>query len=764
MMTARRSRFRILSWSALLLTAAMLFPVSARTGDATSRAAPEPASARAMPVLPVDGETVADNPPTLFWPPTQRGHVDVTLRTADGRLSRFRTRENWLTLREPLPPGRYAWQVREADLSEAPPLVTWQQFEVGPASVAFPVPEREAIFAHAVALPHPRGFVRDTEKQRLLKALQGERRAGWTTFLARVDTQLGKSLPAEPPIRGDGTTPFGQRWPQMQQIMHATSSEETRTLEAAFAWQMTGRPEYLEDARRRALNLAHWDPSGATGFRSHDMAARSVLWTLALSFDWLYEGLSAADRTALLEALRPRMAELVPSVGHLPQYPFDSHGAATLAKLAAVSLLTAGHTREEKDRLERTLPFYVAWLTPWGRSDGGHANGTSYAQWDVSSNLLTWNVIRLASGIDLAARSWSRNFPRYLAYFLPPGTPAGVFGDGVESRNAMEWATYQKAFALYMPTPLARWQSRQVFGADDSSLLILAAPVPEPAESTLPPSTPNSLLVPSIGWAAMHSRLGERSRTSVYFKSSPYGSFNHSHADQNSIVLNARGRPLLIDSGHYDYYGSPHWHDWYKQTRAHNAITFDGGRGQVHDAMSARGSIVDFYTSETVDYAVGDATLAYGGELELARRAVVLVRPDTVLVFDALVSAQPRRWEWNLHAVHPFDRLSETSVRARNQETSLCIDLRSSAPVAFRQSDAFTVDPAGSQPQQWHGSFRNESATKDISFAAVLRVDCLPSDVQFTKTDALHGWSARVGNIQVEFDGRRIAIVRKGLE
>ena len=39
-----------------------------------------------------------------------------------------------------------------------------------------------------------------------------------------------------------------------------------------------------------------------------------------------------------------------------------------------------------------------------------------------------------------------------------------------------------------------------------------------------PEGTPNAAVFPVIGWAAMHSDLRDPRRTSVYFKSSPYGS------------------------------------------------------------------------------------------------------------------------------------------------------------------------------------------------------------------------------------------------
>ena len=68
----------------------------------------------------------------------------------------------------------------------------------------------------------------------------------------------------------------------------------------------------------------------------------------------------------------------------------------------------------------------------------------------------------------------------------------------------------------------------------------------------------------------------------LQFKSSRFGSFNHSHADQNSFILSAFGRPLLIDSGYYPWYGSPHDVGWTRQTIAHNALL------RARDELAAR--------------------------------------------------------------------------------------------------------------------------------------------------------------------------------
>jgi hypothetical protein len=81
-------------------------------------------------------------------------------------------------------------------------------------------------------------------------------------------------------------------------------------------------------------------------------------------------------------------------------------------------------------------------------------------------------------------------------------------------------------------------------------------PAPTSPDASLPPSA----LMSDLGWVAMRSAWAEAARQSetlLLFKSSPFGSYSHSHADQNSFVLEAFGSPLLIDAGNSGLVPSP---------------------------------------------------------------------------------------------------------------------------------------------------------------------------------------------------------------
>lgn len=166
-------------------------------------------------------------------------------------------------------------------------------------------------------------------------------------------------------------------------------------------------------------------------------------------------------------------------------------------------------------------------------------------------------------------------------------------------------------------------------------------------------------------------------------------------------------------------------------TKAHNAITFDGGQGQVHnnnineiDNFAAKGIITQFTTTTDYDLVTGDATVAYGGALTKAVRSMVFLRPNTLVVFDSLASATPRTWEWNIHALMPMIVKNARNIEIDQKSVRLCVHIISGPQVAFSQTDQFTVAPSGAYPNQWHGRFSSLVKSTVYFSITVLEVGC----------------------------------------
>jgi YD repeat-containing protein len=168
----------------------------------------------------------------------------------------------------------------------------------------------------------------------------------------------------------------------------------------------------------------------------------------------------------------------------------------------------------------------------------------------------------------------------------------------------------------------------------------------------------------------------------LYFRSSPYGSVNHGHADQNSFILNVGSKRTFINSGVDDYYWSPQYSAWYVQTKAHNAITYDGGVGQVAGSLAAKGQVTAFKRN-AAGYTLtsGDAQKAYPSGMSQATRTILAGPDGSFVTVDQLAATSGRRWEYNLHVPGAATTLGSGRAQVNTDRGALCIQ-----PVAASQS------------------------------------------------------------------------------
>jgi hypothetical protein len=698
------------------------------------------------PVRPSDCATLTQSPPEFTWPPRE-GHSNytVSLKFPDGHVESRSSTRNFVIWPRALPPGSYSWTVKGT--GRAPAESAPRTFTIARGATEFVIPSGEAALERARRTPRPRTWAADASGP--IAATKAERAGGLRELVTQAEQTLRRPLPTEPSSRSKDSN------------YDDTVAESKRALASAFGWAATRQSALGADGARRLMNMAAWNPRGPVGYAANDMASRTVAWTLALGYDWMHDYLNAFQKAAIVAAIRahaqPMFDDLAPRIS---KNPMDSHGNVSLTILAAIGALMAGDLPEADTWLRSTISMAIVWTSPWGEQDGGFGNGTAQMFWDTGSNIIAWYVYRNALGIDLSKKDWGRNHGRAMAYFLPPGTPAGLFGDGQELNMQELWARVGKAYASFAPSPLARWYARQMKGEDASRLELLLAPRPESGLDTLPAGTENAALFPSIGWVAMHSSLADLNRTSVYFKSSPYGSYNHSHGDQNSFVVNDKGKRLAIASGYYDGYRTPHWTQWYKHTRSANAITFDGGHGQGFNDVRFSGDIVRFEHTPAFDYAVGRADKAYGGLLTLAQRSIAYLRPGTIVVYDALAADAARTWEWNLHALERMTKHADNRVSIVNGDASLCVEMLVAPPVEFTQTDRFTAPPEDAKMvNQWHGTFATTRRFPRAEFIAVMRVgaDCTrPSGASAVRAGS--AWQVTVDGRTMTFAGESVSL------
>ncbi|MFM9888684.1 MAG: heparinase II/III family protein [Burkholderiales bacterium] len=704
-----------------------------------------------MPVWPTAGAAPLQNPPAFSWPAiTGAARYELRLLDDQGRIMQREARRNWLAWGESLAAGEYSWQVRSVLANAA--LGPWSDprpFQIGASAITFLPPDPADMLRSARARAHPRGFAQGADRAALIEATQVERARGWRLLRASVRDA------SKQPLEADPTTQTGKAAINIQQTVQAILYPQVRALQAACAaWLLSGDQADLDEARRRALHLARWNPRGATGIESQPIAARAIAWSLALAFDWLHEMLTPTERAIIAHAAELRLQDLFESVmgteRRLERWPYDSIGWVTLVHVAAASSLLIGHVDRAEQWFNDTAPLVAHRPTPWGTEDGGFANGVTYAMWDIGESLLPFDVLRWATGLDMYTHPWMRNYPNFFHAFLSPGAPFAAFGDGGEVRRSTEWARHAKAVAIRMPTPAGDLAFDRWIGEDASELALLLGPLRRVAKTSSERPLPLAAVFPSIGWAAMRC-CSDSIGASVYFKSSAYGSYGHSHADQNAFLIHDNDRGIAVNSGSYDWYGSQHWQQWTRRTIAHNAVTFDGGRGQGIGTREASGMLLGFDHSNFRDIVIGDATRAYGGALKRAVRALIFVRPNLVIVFDVLESDVPRMWEWNLHSPDVISGRDDGRFELRGEGRPRCGQMSASDKFSVTASNHFPVAPQNSPAvSPWRLQVASKTPSSSATFVAIIALDCerLPG-VRAERNGALE-WTVTTSGIKFE--------------
>lgn len=705
----------------------------------------------AMPLRPVEGSTAMQNPPDFSWPWRGAGvRYDVQLKGPDGRVQKLSTERNAVSWPESLAPGAYEWSVSAG--GDAGPV---RRFVLAADAAAFNVPSDAELLKRAMERPRPRYNPAD---------LPSARDPAARAVIDRAAAAIGRSV-AEPEALDRSARQADRRAFAENKVRTKRDGQAVvqQLAEVLFAWRLTGEARFRDEAKRNLLDLANWEIDGATGVGGVHGVASKLAWTMALGYDWLYADLPPEARQQVMGSLVRRVAALQQeffAADRMARKPFNSHGWVTWGHAAAALSLMAGEDKRATEMFRELVPGYFTSIAPWGGDDGGFGNGTSYALSAVGHLMVPLDILSVTLGVNAYAKPWTRNLGRFITYTYPPGAPEAPFGDGAEARYERVDGGSIKALAQRVDEPLIKWYAGTVKSDPPDPLILLTGSTRKLGSQPFP-TAPSSMLFADVGWATMHSDLADPGRVSVYFISSPYGSFNHSHAAQNAFVIQAGGQALARSSGYYDSYGSPHWRQWYQTTRAQNAITFDGGKGQPQQDMAAAGKILSWRAAKEGDVVVGDATAAYAGALSRAVRTLVYLRPDVVLVHDELQSAQARQWEWNIHGDNRMEG-SDRSARIESGGQTLCVDVLEAPPTRFAQTNQFTADPerkrAGQRfPDQWHATFVAKEPSRDAEFVVAMRVGCKGS-VPTIARGADGAWTVASGARRVQFGPGRATV------
>lgn len=681
------------------------------------------------------------NPPSLLWPVTRGTDTRYAVRLS--RDPAFPPADTIVapTLRwaifnphRELEPGTWHWQF--AVLRDRGAPIEWsgaQTFRIRPETRKSITPPADAMLA-AIPRERPRILTSPTAID-AYRARHANTDSGRSVIRA-AKRLVGKPLPdigaAGPGAKGKNA--FQERnfakW-----ASKALGNDTADGVDAAVkAYLLTGDVAFANEAARRAVLIASWDPDGFTSPSVSDFADGACMRAMARAYDTCQAQLSPEQRTAIRRAIEFRARRFFGKfINNLEAKVFNAHVWQHILREAfeaAVSL--HGDCPDAADWIAYTYELWIARAPALGHIDGSWGEGISYFSVNFRTLLDMPEIFARLTSVDFLDHPWYRNAPHYLLYCWPPGSSSDGFGDGAE-RSATPgpgYGTFTAALGARFRDPHALWYASQVLGnrypesicPDDARL-----PAPTP-----PSDLPGARAFRDTGIVSMHSALGDAPKDlMIGFRSSPFGAQTHTHRNQNSFSLLYGGKRLFQGSGYYIAYGDEHFEGWYTSTKAHNTVLVDGKGQQL--GPQGYGWIARFLHGRTISYCLGDASRAYGDAgLTRFRRHLALVRPGLVVIYDDLAADHDAIWSWRLHSPEALHAEAGHLLGGHDLARAR-VDLFASAPLAETIDTRFdppadnwrektTRGEAIEYRDQWHFDATTKPRARAARFLALIQV------------------------------------------
>jgi hypothetical protein len=560
--------------------------------------------------------------------------------------------------------------------------------------------------------PHPRLLLTPDEQARVREACKSDiGKPYWEAVRKYVDTEKATPMIADPPDFKDGKWTI-EEW---RRIVNTGGDAQNHIMAAAFAWVVTHDPGDLAEAKRWTLGVAKWDPHGPSAIEGVDHSAQDVLHSLALSYDWLYDQWTPAERDELRTCIAERSKGLYK---HLNPYIYDSwnnHAWFQTTALVEGGLALANEVPEADTWWRYGSKLYFTDYLPLGGRDGDWHEGTHYISYTLIFVYQFADALRTATGIDAYKIPWLQQVGYFRLYTHPPFSGGIKFNDnnftGPDTWDRM--TAYNAAKNTGDPT--LQWYADAMRTAPPSN------PIPAlytliTRDPSLPPKAPGKDLPLGVwyrdsGWVVMRTNLADSNDTQFGLKCGPHlavkGEKGHDHPDQNGFLINSGGDQLAVDSGYYDWYGSPHHTNWEFTALAHNTILVDG-QAQLIAPEKASKAVSFVSNNDGMDFVEGEAATAYpAGLLKSWRRQVLFIRPSTFVVRDVVKPTKPAKVTWLLHGPAEFT-IKGQELQTSGAKSAMSVNIVEPAGLSIKQWGGF---PANAQPErkkpgdfpdQWH--------------------------------------------------------------
>jgi hypothetical protein len=625
------------------------------------------------------------------------------------------------------PPGRYTWDVTALDDQGAETAQRGKRsFIISEDAAKLPWVDPKVLLCR-VPKEHPRILYPKANLDGIRSTLSTTRAKSWRACKAAADRALTKGIP-EYPVYHRIEDPGVQRMEYQKYFGYFRGYVDGALMDLALGFLMTEDAKYADAAKKILIEIATWptDDKDVTSVSARwgDEPGLSFSKCAHIAYDWLYDALDENERALVFKMCRERTWQTYRRLqrANYLTYPGESHNGRLIAYLSDMSLAMAGETPDAETWLTYSLKALLTFYPHWAGTDGGWAEGTAYGLWYNTFYIPALEGLRQLADYDLWQRPFFSNVRYFFFYCTANHGEIRPFGDGAEGggpgvRGGSGYADFMAFHAHRYNDPYIGWWVQQIPGYRGARSLLYEDKLPSKAPTDLP----NSRAFKDVGWAGLHSDISDpQNDTCLIFKSSPYGSVSHSHADQNAFAIMKGGVALAIPSGYYGpSYGKPHHAQWTRSTKANNCILVDG-QGQKIRSAAANGRILDFSDAPGYTYVAGDATNAYMGKLKKWIRRILFLRPGLFLLLDEIEAPSQSQYQWMFHAFEKMD-LRDHKICSRRKGATLNAYLACPHGLVLSQTDQFDTPYNQGIPEAYHEQKANHwhvtAATKQKSRA-----------------------------------------------
>ena len=432
----------------------------------------------------------------------------------------------------------------------------------------------------------------------------------------------------------------------------------------AFLWKVTHDP--LANKRCRFIIRKFSERIDSTNFANIEWYTKETLLRTfsdvgGVLLDWCYDSIPENIRVDLAKSIYRMNREFMNT------YVLSGSGNSYVSSHNALYQSSGLSPQQQDTVVQWYQAIYDKWIngflpcyTYYRDDDGGWNWGAAYAMWSLTDQFKLFDNLLIGTGknffIDLP---WVHESINQYWYFMGPNDYTihlgdgytGIYADNVIYRHAAifldtrsQWMAQNYSQASFMTSTFAVFT--KLFYKDFNAVTVVK------------PDPPHDWWSDKVGLSESRTSW-DHNATLVWFFNSPSKKAAHEHRDNNTFSI-FRNKPLIIDAGYYDSYGSNHFINYYTRTIAHNSICVfdstdvtyygstqesnDGGQlfsnpllnyNSIFAPENQRGKWIQYASSSTWSYQVADAGLSYDPiKLDVFKRRLLFYKPNRVVILD----------------------------------------------------------------------------------------------------------------------------------